>query len=325
MVRAGRLLLAIVTGITGLLGCQDTSVAPAPPITAATMAQYVSGPAAANLDASGHFQLAGPPAGGKPQLTREQAEAIANAWPRQFGEWVRQSLENVHGGPIDVKALKPCGQSLYAGSSFEPFDDALIAKPTVPPFQRIYGPWWLVTLCGANGTPQVGLAVSAYGTDLTIQNGEIRFPDAMRGEWFAWEGIPRRLGHQFIESPERVAQRIALFTGRRVNQVPELFVPDRTNGFPTHARWGVTLDGAVNVRHARGTAISARLYSWRRPDQQDASLQVPSASQPDSVPFMYPEEVYPSEGRTGRWVQGFARRRPDVPTQFETVIAAEGN
>ena len=220
-----------------VIGCQthDDSLT-APQISANSMLSIVTGTAAQNLDVSGHFRLQGPPSGGPAQLNRSQAEALATLWPRQFGTWIVRRLEREHGGNLDLRSLTVCGRTFYAESPLEPMDVSVAADPGGAVAQRVYGPWWLVTMCGSGAVPQLSLAVSAYATDLTIEKGVIRGP-AIGGEWFSPEGIPVGQGEDFLEAPERAALHVAVSTGRRVLHVPRLITPVRPDGSPNHSFW----------------------------------------------------------------------------------------
>lgn len=311
-----------------LTACQDSPVSePATlPPTLETMRQYVTGEAATNLSATGQFQLRSPGSDDPAEITGEQAIALAALWPRQFGPWLHDHLESQRGGRIELTALMPCGDAAYAVSPYSPMEGALATKPEVQAARRVYGPWWIISLCSRSGTPQLSVAVSAYSTDLRIENGEIRLP-ALGGEWFSVEGIPSVAGADFLEKPERLVQRLALHTGARVSEVPELIIPDRRDGFPNHARWRVTLERPVSGRTISGRhATQVEVYSWRRPGAQELGFLVSSASQPARVSFRYPTNLASTApGDPLSYTEGFLMRRLDVPVSFEPVVLAGGN
>ena len=176
-----RLLSPMVTLLIMVSGCSGaTGDADPPELTPALMASLVTGAAAVDLDASGHFQLKGPTGPGPRQLSKQEAEALAAIWPIEFGSWIQPALEKEHGGPIIFSDLRRCGRTLYATSPFEPIDLAA-NEPSAAPAQRAFGPWWLVTLCNASGAPELSLGVSAYATDLTNKGWTHRASGDRRG------------------------------------------------------------------------------------------------------------------------------------------------
>lgn len=325
-------LAAGLIGAVGVLAACDPGTRPEstpPAITPETMQQYVTAGAAANLDAGGHWKLAEPNAKDRPQITRRQAEALAELWPIQFGPWIHRQLESEHGASIDLKALARCGVTYYAASPYQPLDAATASNPATEAAQRAFGPWWLVTLCSAAGTPQLSVGVAGYAIELGVKGGEIvmpRFPK-MGGEWFSVEGIPRSASQEFLEAPERAVQRLALASGLRVAAVPELIVPDHTNGFPNRARWRLKLESPAFAVGQSGRALSSdEYYSWLRPGAQRSSFVIPAASQPPGLTFRYvlnATTAGPDEPLV--YAEGFLPRRAHIPTAFEPVTLGEGN
>ena len=315
---------ARAVGVCGFLAstaCQgDYETAVAPEITPALMASIVTGAAKSNLDASGHFRLKGPPASGPRQLRQEQAEALAAIWPQQFGTWTRSVFERQHGGSINFAGLKLCGRTLYAESPLEPFDPKIAGDPFGAVSQRVFGPWWLTTLCTPSGTPQLSLAVSAYATDLWIEEGRIRGP-VVGGEWFSPEGIPLGADEEFILSPERAAERVATRAKRRIREVPRLLVPLRRQGFPNHPYWKLMLDSLVDVQPEQGGALKKRdVYIGRRPTDRSNTLAIAAKDQPDELPISYPLKLNPETSRAPRQ-HGVVRvkRKADLPISFQVV------
>lgn len=329
--RTRRLAAALAAAMAALTAC-DTGTRPessSPPITSQTMRQYVTPAAAANLDASGHWKLAESNAKDRPQLTRGRAEALAVLWPLQFGPWIQRRLESEHGGAIDLKGLARCGATYYAASPYQPLDAATASNPATEAAQRGFGPWWLVTFCSSSGTPQLSVGVAAYATELDVKGGEIiipRFPK-MGGEWFSGEGIPRSARQDYLEAPERAAQRLALASGLRVAAVPELVVPDHRDGFPNRARWRLKLEGPAPAVGQNGRTLNAdEYYSWVRPGAQHSGFLIPAPSQPPGITFRYPVNATTAgPDEPIEWREGFFTRRPGIPTAFEPVILGEGN
>jgi hypothetical protein len=326
-IRSGkRLLSPIVMLLIVISGCLGASEDAKPPeLTPHLMASLVTGAAAANLDASGHFRLQGPSGAGPRQLSRREAEALAAIWPVQFGPWIQPALEKEHGGPITFSDLRVCGKALYAGSPFEPIDLA-VAEPTAAPAQRVFGPWWLATLCNVSGVPELSLGISAYATDITIKDGRMVLP-VIGGEWFSPEGIPLGAEDDFILSPERAAERVATKTSHKIREVPQLIVPLRRQGFPNHPHWRLLLDtkAAVQTETNKQGRAEDHLYIGRRPTDRSNTLAVAAPSQPEEVTVSYLANVKigalpgPIE-----YKQIHVRRVPDLPIAFDSVTVVQG-
>lgn len=309
-------------GLLSLVACLEATNDSRPDLTYNTMVRYTVGEATSGLDKNGRFQLYQPT--GSSEISQQQAMAFAALWPKQFGRWVVRSLEYDHGGPIAIDSLRVCGTTYYMESAFEPLGEQLEAQD--PAHARVFGPWWLVTLCGHTDQPQVSLAVAAYSTDLRIERGEIVMP-RVGGEWFSWEGIPKDVGFDFVESPERLVQRTGDTYGRRVTKVPELIAPLRQDGFPNHPRWRLALDAPLTaVGKSREYHNLKDIHSWRRPGSAQHDYQIPVESQPDEVTFHYPDPVS-SKDPDGplKFLEGFATRRSGVPVLFESVTLQDGN
>lgn len=312
-----------VAGVLATTACQSNrDITVEPEITPTLMASIVTGAAASNLDESGHFRLNGPT--DDSQLTQKQAEALAALWPQQFGPWIRSHLERQHGGSIDFAGLQLCSRTLYAESPLEPFDLAIAADPYGAVSQRVFGSWWLTTLCDQSGTQQLSLAVSAYATDLRIDEGRIHGP-TVGGEWFSPEGIPLGGGEDFILSPERAAERLATQAKRKIREVPRLLIPLRHEGFPNHPYWKLALDSPVDVQLDRGEVVKeGHLYIGRRPTGRSNTLAIAAKDQPDDLPISYPLKLIPNTPDAPR-PYGVTRvkRKVDLPVAFQAVTLSD--
>jgi hypothetical protein len=252
----------------------------------------VIGAAAANLK-DGEFQLAStPPVTTIPQITAAQAEAIALAWRAPFGTPRREYLTREHGAPVEPEQLSTCGRTFYAASAFDPPAPSVASDPMQLATARAFGPWWIVPLCAADGTPAVALAISAYAADLTIEHGSLVLP-TRGGNWFLAQGVPPGTTRWPV-TPEDAAARAAGSSGRRVTEVPMLIAPPFVKGRPQDARWLLNLDGP-----AIGTAFDAvmRIYAWQPTGTGAVHLGVAAASQPDQLTGYYMAHP-PTPGRT---------------------------
>jgi hypothetical protein len=212
----------------------------------------VTGDAAAALGGDGNFVLAPAVVEGARIVSESEAREFATSWARQFGAFHRSRLERLHGDRIDIAALQPCGRAFLAKSPYEPLTGE------VPNYTRnLFGPYWIVGLCGSAGTPQVALAIAASATGMRLEGGQIRFP-LWHGNEFISEGVPRGLA-AFL-SPEEAAHTVATAFGRKVTAVPDLILAGHKTT-PHLARWRVTLDGPVDVgRDPRVKEPTASLF-----------------------------------------------------------------
>ena len=215
---------------------------------------------------------------------------------------------------------------LYAQS---PFDAPPEEMPA--PFQRPYGPWWLVTLC-AGGVPTVSLAVSAWATDLSIVEGKLRFPFFSGNEFFP-VGIP--VGHvgEFPSAPETAASTVASRSGRRITSVPELIMPYRESGIPQSARWRMSLESPSNAV-ASGSSdplMNVRFAGVARSRSSDLQVSVAASKQPEGVTLVWGPA--PQQGELRASYRGRQRalvkrttlgRRAGSPIAFENVSNSGG-
>jgi hypothetical protein len=317
-----RILMALMAVV--LTGCGDDGAGPnRPPVTNEVMQPYVTGNAAAALDATGHFQIAGPPAGDPTQIDRPLAERLAVLDARQWGPGFRQQWEKQRGGPIDITALRACGTTRYAESAFGSWDPAVVADPRATAVRRVYGPWWIVFLCGSKKDPQVIVAVSALSTDLTIEADEIVLPP-VGGEWFVSHGVPPARAAEPYDGLERAVQRLAQATGRRVREVPVFVSPLRSEGWPTDARLRLVLDGPGTARRADQRIVERETFYWSaRAEKTGQGFEVAADTQPADVDVQYPG---PPPKEPGPWPHHTTRvtRQSDVPLVFEAVTIGGG-
>lgn len=224
----------------GILAC-DRKDAPRPTgLDAGTpsIARFLIGDAASALSPRGQFELSVPAIGKPLQLSGEEASARAEAWARQFGPFLHGRLEQEHGASLDITTLTACPRPMYADT---PYEDG--GGDPITPVRNIFGPWWLVSLCTPTGEPAVSVAVAAYGTEVQLERGRLKFPPVHGANFFA-VGIPR--GIALPVSPERAAEMAASTTGRRVTAVPYLVLVGRPHA-PQAAMWRISLDGLATA------------------------------------------------------------------------------
>jgi len=222
--------------------CDDAAevVRPTPPTS---VAAFVTAEAAANLDTDGRVILPGPLTQPYPQITESQARGFADAYRRIHLPHVIGVIERDRGGGIDVGKLRSCGRAYHVEPAIEP-----LPPNVLPAARRAYGPRWLITFCGSAGTPQVSVAVSAYATDLALENGRLIYP-VEGGEFFFVAGIPIGQADGLPGQPESAIAWFAARTGIRISRVPHLVMLPRT--WPQLAYWKLELERPAMLRSLR--------------------------------------------------------------------------
>lgn len=274
----------------------------------------VVGDAAAALDSNGRFRLQGPPATGN-MITAEKAESLATIWPRQFGGFFRTSLEQGHGGRIDINNLVPCGSPLFAEGAFE-----LPLEGVADRFTRPLGSYWLVALCNGQQA-KVSLAIAATAAGLWIEDGRIQFPSSSGNE-FIPAGVPTHWNGPTAESAEAAVAKTFSHTRRRVASVPQLMAPNPAEAFPQSAYWRLTIEDTTTLTvKTSGRRVSSqevfvgpRRFMGRGTDQ-DADVNIPSAQQTDSLSIDY----LVTDNASGPRAKAFARRRIGIPLNLEAT------
>ncbi len=313
--RTTRRVLDLGSALAGviLVACTSDAMAPS---QRGVNAAYVTGEAASVLDARGVFRLPEPP-GAEPftRISAERAAELAVAHARGFLWSTLSTFEEVHGGSIDLAALRQCGRIFYAQS---PYD--LSASGAGPLLRREVGPEWIVALCAPDDAPQISYSVSAYATNLSIVDGRVMWnPDEPAGgEFFMW-GIPRRRMWPIL--PERAVELLATETGLRVSGIPELLIPKAFYAAQTQSLWKLTLEAPVQVRTPAGSALKERtLYVGWEDDEKVGeppsrfAIYRGRAAKPSDPPETVRDGPLEPQGK-----QHALRRRLGVPRDFERV------
>jgi hypothetical protein len=133
-----------------------------------------------------------------------------------------------------------------------------LSPETPSALHKFLGSMWMVPLCGANGSPQIELAVSALNTDVRVDGEKVFLPPVGGNSFFA---MPVTIDPNALLTPERAAVVLAAATGRRVARVPELVLPGRPWA-PQLNRWKFTLEAPAAVRRSTDgkKVLTAELY-----------------------------------------------------------------
>lgn len=271
--RGGALLL--LAWVLPVAACGDP-LAPDPAVPLPPdVRPWVTGAAAAALDADGRFLLPDPVAPGpEPIIDREFAGDLALAFIRTWvanpnvvvilgGESIRESLESGHGGPVDWGSVHLDPRLAYfAETPYEPLPDSVHTG-----IRRHFGPKYLAPVF-ERGQQVASISVAAYSTDLRIdERGFVDLPPVYGSE-FIPTGIPGGLPFRVPLWPEEAVRFAAEATGARVAEIPTLVLP-RSDTFPQAARWRLTLDRDVEVRTlttgSRERTRTVYLGIWYRP------------------------------------------------------------
>lgn len=305
-----------------IAGCDDPRPASVEPFVKPTALQSsVVGAAAAALGSDGKFALAAQVNPVRRELSAAEASALSAAWLHGYAPMIREHLENEHGGPLRLADLRQCGRPLYARSPLDPAPDSIPA-----PFTRPFGPWWLITFC-AGRTPSVSVAVSAWATELRLQNGVLRFP-LVSGNEFVATGIPAGHSGEFPSAPEDAVAYAAGRFSRRIAAVPELVMPLNTVGMPQSARWRLRLERSVAVRTDKTLGETDELYVLPTNARAGAlNAAVASRDQPTSIAIEWWKlasvgeagEPYLERSAKSR-TETFVPRRLDTAVRFDNII-----
>lgn len=317
---------ATIGAIFFLAGCSgDRATWPAPQVTRAQLLEAMTPEAALAVGLDGRLKLGALPNTGRAQISAAQAGALAVALAKYNLPYNREFFDGQHGGPILYQKLSICDEPLYAASAFERLT---IDDPANPPhpLQKGVGPFWLVKLCIPGGTPQINIAVSAYATELSIdERGAIVFPAIGGGDFFP-EGIPVARRADELPSAEVAVVLAATLTGRRVAAIPDLVAPFFRDDSPLGARWHLRLDRPVRFRSSAGLFIeTSELFMSRIRSTNGLGSQIWTADaiQPADVEVTFLPQIRVGENINDYLVRQAAeirtlrvQRRINVPVRF---------
>jgi hypothetical protein len=284
----------------------------APPTSSAgpppDIARYVTGAAAAALGPDGVFTDAEPAPRERPMISRARARELGLGYVKSYGQFLKPTWEQRHGGAINIGALRAAPRVYYAESPYGAFPEG----PYHPAFRRAFGPYYLVTLTDGN-TPVLVVGVSAFNTDVGLdERGQVH-ETALGGNEFLSAAIPRDPQGYRPLSPEQAVERVARMTGARANSPPELLLRPRWH--PAAALWRIPLDRSVQVhvgKVARPTAVDA-LYIDGTGRSFTPSVEQPAELVTDVV-------VGPPWGRDARTMPARIPVAAGRATRFEEVV-----
>lgn len=275
--------------------------------------RYVTGEAAARLNAQGQFVLATPSAvDGREIISPERAGELALASVRTWGPSMMKTWETARGGPIDAEQLRVDSQIIFANSPYGAFPQG-----HHPAYARLHGPYYLVRL-NSGSEPALLVSVSAYATEMKIDARGLISRPVQRGGEFVHEVLPADPQKHWFVFPEEAVNRVGRATGARVQTTPEL-VRLGARHAPSAGVWKLTLDRPIQVKaEARATHMQTREVYVS--SQRGAGLLMPAVRAPRS------EAAYVLVGtRQNERAERLAIPiRDGVSTEYELVATAEG-
>ncbi len=247
--------------------------------------EWLAGNAAAALRPDGRLELPLPRTRGPREIGERDARAQAVAWSKGVATSIgnlRETLERSHGAPIDFANLVDCDRLYYVESVSEP-----VPEGAAPWIHNALGPRWLIRLCSGPSSVPAVLALAA-NSDLTIENGQLRFP-SNSGAWFqSWGTEPGTLPLPL--EPEAAIGFAFRATGQRVTEVPSLVERNVGDGpasvVAQCAFWNLTLENPVRgVGVITGAEYETRQLRVGREGcaTSDTALYVALATQPDTA------------------------------------------
>lgn len=303
--------VACLATATLIPGCHATD--PAAPVLRA-LPGTVTGAAAASIGDNGLFLLPAAPSEGYPQITAQQARALAAVWLRSYAPLVRTQLQREHGGPLDFAHLQEC-RIVYARTPYQPL-------PAEAPLalRNLVAGKFLVTFC--NGiTPAISVSIASSAVHLDIQGDFIVFPRE-HGNEFVGYGIPRGFSGAPL-SPEHAAGVAYSRTVRRVSEVRELWLRHAFHA-PQNAVWRLRLVSSIAFRSGADLPVreTSEVFVATGSNAKGQVLRGLSAALGDTpeTPPVLSARVAPGEAVTIQYPLSY---RPGAPQGF-TALVIEG-
>lgn len=255
-------------------GCGDSGITA--PGSTEDVRPYVTGAAAARLDAQGLFVF---PTQVSPSafqiLTPERARGLAEAHVRTDGAYYEEDWEKERGAGIELAALRADPRVLYVPTPF-----GLMPEGYHRSYTRELGPYYLVRMVSGRELV-LYVAVAAYATEVVIDaTGKTQRPALGRGGEFVVHPITRDTAHYRMFTPEQAVIVAGRVTGVRVSEIPVL-VQQQKPYSPTISLWKLTLERPVRVR-APQSARSLDVNEIYIDALRSSRLQIPVLNQPTS-------------------------------------------
>jgi hypothetical protein len=272
MYRPRRLALLVALALAS--ACGDSGITASGPNE--DVRSYVTGTAAASLDAQGLFVFPTPVSPSALQImTPERARELAEAHVRTDGSYFKQDWEEERGADIDLASLRADPRVLYVPTPFGPMPEGYHRSYT-----RQLGPHYLVRMMSGRDLV-LYIAVAAYATEVGINAaGQTERPPIGRGGEFFTHPIRRDTTLYRMFTPEQAVILAGRMTGARVSEVPVL-VRQHDPYSPTISLWRLTLERPVRVR-APKTGRNLEVSDLYVDALQASRLQIPTPAQPTS-------------------------------------------
>lgn len=276
----------------------------APEVRASVMSSV-----AATLDPAGKFVFAEPRSPHtRPIITRERAVELARSYLRTFGPYLQPAFDQEHGQPVLLSSLEPHDRVLYTNTPY-----LAVPEDATAPVRKRFGPWFLVPM-GSNGKVVLIVGVSAYNTDVTIEDGGIVLPRASGNDFFTM-GVPNSAGVPIPISPEAAAAIAAGATGAQVSELPEL-IRMGARFAPQISRWKIVLNRPVQARGVETGAIRSTSVVFVDPDGR---VVIPATRRPSGERMTYRSNPLARRGVAPTYRTIEVGLHPDMNTEVEQV------
>jgi hypothetical protein len=289
----------------------------------------VTGAAALVLGSDGRFRLPLPDlSSGSVELETARTQALEFAKYATNAILFRGAIEESRGGFwTDPHLLNLCPQNAhFVRSQLGP----MLAE-TLPPnaraiLQRIYGPQWLIALCGSQIEPQMTVQVAVSGNPVRFVNAQPVEPYYSLATAFFGRGVPLNWPDVLPISAERAVRYAYDQLGVPISEVPEL-VARGSMAYDTYMlfqvgsarycnRWRIGLAREVTVHGRVSRTVQTTREVWVGAagclgTDVFPVLQVPFGSQPSELTVEFVDN-------TSVPVASYAVRAPVLfPVHFE--------
>jgi hypothetical protein len=173
---------------------------------------------AASLTSAGTFpNVSAQQIGGRAVISPARASELALAYMREYGQYIRDHVEQLHGEKVDFASLRAEDQIVLSETPYESLPESATG-----PEHKAFGSYYLVRLSDGSG-PVVTVAVSALSTDIQLRNGTsgLRATGMYGNEFRIWV-VPKGGTGKPSLSPEQAVQVAFEAFGALIAEPPRL-------------------------------------------------------------------------------------------------------
>lgn len=247
-----RAFIPLAALVSILFGCVDAPNMPtnSAPLEQRDLSHFVTSDVLQHIRAANVAEFASPWLT-EDAVTPGRARELAVAFARQFGPYVRGSLEDFHGSAIDFSALTAATSVSFVHSAYEP-----LPKDAFGPLRKAAGPYYLVTL-EHGSTPVLVVAVSALANDVSIDGNRL-IPAKVYGNEFRMGAVASN-GRGLPVTIEKAVMIVGEATNARVSAIPT-FHSRGVEWSPRTGYWRLQLDRPVQLADGNTKVSGAVAY-----------------------------------------------------------------